>query len=154
MCILKRSARLYGDCMQPDYKANIAYQCLLIWLKISYKKKTTFYVPVPLRFWWCFWTRLGILGSPIRFLSRKSKYWRKYKGEKFCWALIWNTILEYLRSKFSTEVRKCTLEYGCVHTGPGCTAGGYELARTAVPTKFSIRGCGLACTNESVPGWL
>ena len=50
----------------------------------------------------------------------------------------------------------CTLEYGCVHTGPGCTAGGYELARTAVlvPTKFSIRGCGLACTNESVPGWL
>ena len=83
----------------------------------------------------------------------QSPYGSPLKGGKFFWALIWNTILEYLRSKFSTEVRK-RHEYGCVHTGPGCTAGGYELARTAVPTKFSIRGCGLACTNESVPGWL
>ena len=38
---------LYGDCMQPDYMANIAYQCLLIWMKISYKKANFFMYQPP-----------------------------------------------------------------------------------------------------------
>ena len=52
----------------------------------------TFYVLTPLQFWGCFWTRLGILRSPMWFFSKKSKYWRKYKGGKFCSVLTEDTI--------------------------------------------------------------
>ena len=82
-CILDRSARLYGDCMEPDRMAKYSLPVLTDLTEISYKKKPTFYVLTPLQFWGCFWTRLGILRSPMWFLSRKLKYWWNYRGGSF-----------------------------------------------------------------------
>ena len=83
-CILKRSARLYGECMEPDHMAKYSSPMLTDWTENLIQKKT-FYVLTPSQFWRCFWTRLGILRSTMWFFSRKSKYWQNYKGGKFCW---------------------------------------------------------------------
>jgi hypothetical protein len=79
-CILKRSARLYGDCMEPDHMAKYSLPMLTDLTENLIRKKPTFYVLTPLQFWGCFWTRLGILRSPMWFLSKKLKYiyWRNY----------------------------------------------------------------------------
>jgi hypothetical protein len=102
--ILDRSARLYGDRMEPDH--TVKY-------KISYKKPT-FYdnVLTPFQFWGCFWTRLGILRSPMWFLSGKLEYWRNSmrnsRGGKFCSILTWAT---------STRVRPRTVRLCSTHLG-------------------------------------
>jgi hypothetical protein len=47
-CILDRSARLYGNCMEPDHTAKYSLPVLLpIWLKISSKKKTQLFMCWP-----------------------------------------------------------------------------------------------------------
>jgi hypothetical protein len=84
-CTLKRFARLYDDCMEPDHMAKYRLPMLTdltenfipnIYIHI-------FYVLTPVQLLGCFWTRLGILRSP----------------GKFCWALIWNTIVHNLTLK-------------------------------------------------------
>ena len=77
-CILKRSARLYGDCMWSQIIwQNIAYRCAPIWLKISYKK-TNFLCINP-----CRSKVLRVFLDASRHsafthvvFSQKSKYWR------------------------------------------------------------------------------
>ena len=71
-------ASLYGDCMEPGRDMN-----------------PTIYVLTPLQFWGCFWTRLGILRSPMWFFSKKSEYWRNHKGGKFCSVPIESTIAKF-----------------------------------------------------------
>jgi hypothetical protein len=52
-------------------------------MEISYKKKTTFYVLNPLQFWEFFWTRLGILRSPMWFVFEKANIDETISGEIF-----------------------------------------------------------------------
>ena len=85
-------ASLYGDCMEPGRDMN-----------------PTFYVLTPLQFWGCFWTRLGILRSPMWFLSRKLKYWRNYRGGKFCFVLIRATIATYSRTTLAATKLQDTI---------------------------------------------
>ena len=92
VCILKRSASLYSDCMEPDHMAKYSLPMLTDLTENLIRKKPTFYVLTPVQFWGCFWTRLGILRSPMWFLSPKSKYWRNYMGGKFCSVPTWATI--------------------------------------------------------------
>jgi hypothetical protein len=66
-CISDRSARLYGDCMEPDHMAKYSVPMLTDLTENLIQKNPTFYVLTPLQFWGCFWTRLGILRSPMWF---------------------------------------------------------------------------------------
>jgi prepilin-type processing-associated H-X9-DG protein len=63
-------------------------------IRNRHSKKVNFLFVDPLALPRVFWTRLGILSSPMWFFRHKSyhsktKYWQKYKGAKFCWVLIW-----------------------------------------------------------------
>ena len=87
VCILKQSASLYGDCMEPGRDMN-----------------PTIYVLTPLQFWGCFWTRLGILRSPMWFFSKKSEYWRNHKGGKFCSVPIESTIARICMRYYLTDM--------------------------------------------------
>ena len=78
VCILKRSARLYGDCME-DHMAKYSLPVLTDLTENLIQKKQLFYVLTPVHVWGCFWTRLGILRSLMWFFPRKSKYRRNYK---------------------------------------------------------------------------
>jgi hypothetical protein len=49
-CILDRSARLYGDCMEPDRMAKYSLPVLTDLTENLMQKKTTFYVLTPLQF--------------------------------------------------------------------------------------------------------
>ena len=79
VCILKRSAKLYGDCMEcrvnfshhTDHMAKYSLLMLTDLTENLIQKKPTFYVLTPVQFWGCFWTRLGILRSPMWFFSKK-----------------------------------------------------------------------------------
>jgi hypothetical protein len=48
-CILKRSARLYGDCMEPDHMVKYSLPMVTDLTKILYKKNTNFLCANPLR---------------------------------------------------------------------------------------------------------
>jgi hypothetical protein len=91
-CILKRSARFYGDCMEPNHLVKYSLPVLTDLSKNLIKINQLFHVLTPLQFWGCFWTRLGILRSPVCFLSGKLEYWRNIRGGKFCSVLSEATI--------------------------------------------------------------
>ncbi len=67
-CILKRSARLYGDCMEPEHMAKYGLP-MLTDLTENLIPKFFFHVLTPLQFRGFFSTRLGILRSPMWFFS-------------------------------------------------------------------------------------
>jgi hypothetical protein len=49
-CVLKRFARLYGNCMEPDHMEKYSLPVLTDLTKESYTKKKTFYLLTPLQF--------------------------------------------------------------------------------------------------------
>ena len=69
-CILDRSARLYGDCMEPDHTAKYSLPVLTD-LSENLIQKTNFLCIDPLTVMRVFW---DILRSPMWFVFRKLKY--------------------------------------------------------------------------------